>query len=268
MRDVAPLSWMMLLVVGFAACDKPAEEAAVPEEAPEKIGVVEQEVSPAPGGPVKARVLHAMLGVGEVSIKIDGLPLVGADQIRPYAGTTPTVSFGPGQHLITVEERRAEGERVEVARDRVEAVSEGAHWLLLVGEHGAGGGKGYKGAQVRLLRDDQAEEVEGKAPQARVINAAVGVPPVDVEVGDGDRAVAMRFVNVGFGKGTAYRTLAPGTHKVVVRSGLDSEKAPLYHLQKAALEAEGKHTLVLTNQRRQDHPLDLWLIPPLSDDDG
>jgi hypothetical protein len=64
-----------------------------------------------------------------------------------------------------------------------------------------------------LLPDDMRAAAPGTA-RARVVNAAVGLPPVDVDV----TGTAVRFKDLAFSSQTAYRRLPAGRYKVAVRS--------------------------------------------------
>jgi len=73
---------------------------------------------------------------------------------------------------------------------------------------------GRKGDLAGLLLPDDMRAAAPGTARARVVNAAVGLPPVDVDVA----GTTVRFEDLAFSAQTAYRRLPAGRYQVAVRS--------------------------------------------------
>ena len=260
---------LALLVASAApACEKDDGGEAPPAVSPDAGALTADAASeakqPAAGERVAVRVIHAVAGAGDLELKVDGLALEGAKQITPFKLAPVSVSIPAGRRVVTLSENRAEGAPVLLVKSDIEVMSPGPHILLLLGRKTSE--KTVAEVEVRLVRDDQGAEIEGKADaRLRVINAADSVPPIDVSLVAGEGR-PVEHVNVGFGKGTAYRVLPAGTVGIEVRSGLDRTAPPLYVLQKATLNAGSSYAAILSREHRGRQGLQVWLVPSENED--
>ncbi len=265
MRRYCTLSLALLSLMAALAAASCSDEAKV-EEAPEASveaageapEAAEGELEEASGA-VPARIVCAWERRGAVQIKVDGVPLAGAERVKPFEGVPVEARVPLGRSRFSVEEVGGVGAVIAEATLEVHGARV---WLILVGGEGEGGAP----AQIRVVRDDQGQEAEGKVALVRVINGASGLAPVDVAL-EAAGGQVRHFVNLGPGKGAAYRSVDLGAHKVVVRSGLGGAETPLYVQEKVELGPKTRTTLLLTGQHgRREHPMVIWSLDSQEDE--
>jgi hypothetical protein len=193
MAAVAVSLAAMLAGAGVASAAEPAAGAAV-RGAVQAVGQ----------GRAMVRVAHFAPDVSYVDIyvvSLNGTQLVPNVFYREVSGY-----WGVPSGKFTYEVRPAgsprSGAPMVTLRGQLDAGA--AYTVATVGRQG--------GLTGLLLADDMRAAAPGTA-RARVVNAAVGLPPVDVDLS----GTKVRFQKLGFSRQTAYRQVPAGRYRVAVR---------------------------------------------------
>lgn len=225
------MGWVVLLLLCFGgamACDDEEETE----------GGEEEEVFD-PKTMVKLRILHAAER-RLVGVQIDGSPMKGAERVPPHRDRLLESAAPAGHHWISLHSIQGD----EIGATHADFKAGKSYLLLLAGSIGSGG----RETVLRVVEDDVHKSKEDdKSAYVRFINASLNLPPVDTTVGlaDGKKTKdeeSTMFVNIGFGKSSAYHKVDPGVVHATIHSGLDAGADPL--LQSGRVEIEDGEAII------------------------
>jgi pyruvate/2-oxoglutarate dehydrogenase complex dihydrolipoamide acyltransferase (E2) component len=255
---------LLLLFVGAAACnseeEKEDEETADQEEAdggePAPVEAPAEAPTSAPAAqaaPARVRVLQASPKARPAVVHVDGAEIPGIGALGSTLGELRQATLPAGPRWFSLHGQGDGGALAEeLATDAAELQPDKDYLLLVAGELDRPGPR----AALRLLRDDQVEPSKPQQAVVRFINASPDLPALDAllqpaterrQPGEG-----VLFVNVGFGKGSTYRAIAPGQKLLTVRDSFASASS-FYDLEQIDVQAGDKIILVLSGGPRLDN---------------
>ncbi len=147
----------------------------------------------------RLRLVHAVAGVGPVSVLVNGAPVFSNIS---FGAATPYVTVPAGDHTVSVVLASATGTPLV---SRTVTLAEGADYTAVAAGASAA-------ASLFLLADDNARPAAGKAA-VRLVNASRNAPALDLSA-DGELPI---LFDVAYGGASEYAPLDAGRYALQVR---------------------------------------------------
>lgn len=230
--------------------ESPPTEAAKEGEAPKEGEAAPAKASAPAQPPAKIKVLNTMSAETPLEIRVDGKALPNLQELKGVPGTLLDTEAAAGPRWFSL--HTPSQERVELASMDAELTSGRSYLMLLAGDAYNPGPR----SAMRLLYDDQVQEHKPQQAVVRFINASPDLPALDVllqpPVPTENGSDKVMFVNIGFGKGSVYRAIDPGTKLMTMRSAFEPEGG-FSELEQVEIQPGDKIMMVITGGPRLDN---------------